>query len=350
MKHKQIEVFSGTGGVGKTTLATARAVELARKNYKVLLITIDPSKRLKQLMHLQESQVGENILINDPFAKNENLPLWVQLMGPTQTMQRLFIKNLAKEKIENRILTILSRPYGGLNEILALVELHLNLQNKEFDIVVLDTPPGSHFLDFLESADKIKLFFDKRFIDVYHALTKGNKNAIPTFGRKLMATVLSTGAKKLLDSLKFVTGQSFVEEFLEAVGAIYQTKSDFLAALNIQNVLTDSDQTNWFLVTSADQDKIEQAIEIINYAKDILERETTVLVNKSLLHSLKNWSPPEEDQMAQELKTRLEEKENNIIKLLSPHFNQIYNFDEILSNNPLEHVEKLGLQWQKYFE
>ena len=50
--QKQVELFCGTGGVGKTTIATARALNLAKQNKKVLLITIDPAKRLKQILNL----------------------------------------------------------------------------------------------------------------------------------------------------------------------------------------------------------------------------------------------------------------------------------------------------------
>ena len=56
--HKKIEIFCGTGGVGKTTLATSRAYDLAREGKKVLLITIDPAKRLKQVLGLDQALEG----------------------------------------------------------------------------------------------------------------------------------------------------------------------------------------------------------------------------------------------------------------------------------------------------
>ena len=56
---KSFEIFCGTGGVGKTTLATARALNLAQSGLRVLLVTIDPAKRLKDLLKLEASAIGE---------------------------------------------------------------------------------------------------------------------------------------------------------------------------------------------------------------------------------------------------------------------------------------------------
>ena len=59
LSTKSFEIFCGTGGVGKTTLATARALNLAKSGKRVLLITIDPAKRLKDLLNLTGDSVGE---------------------------------------------------------------------------------------------------------------------------------------------------------------------------------------------------------------------------------------------------------------------------------------------------
>ena len=56
---KSFEIFCGTGGVGKTTLAASRALAQASTGLRVLLITIDPARRLKDLLGLSENSIGE---------------------------------------------------------------------------------------------------------------------------------------------------------------------------------------------------------------------------------------------------------------------------------------------------
>jgi len=170
LQPKQFEIFFGTGGVGKTTLATARAVQLASEGKRVLLMTIDPAKRLKDVLGLHESSAGQVVSIERlpnaaPFAH----PLGVLLMSPTHTMARMAESSHVEELSKNRIVEVLARPNGGMNEILSLIELEAQM-SQGWDCVVLDTPPGPHFLDFLDGLDKIRAFFDQRFIEIFASL------------------------------------------------------------------------------------------------------------------------------------------------------------------------------------
>jgi len=115
---KSFEIFCGTGGVGKTTLATARALSQASTGLRVLLITIDPAKRLKDLLKLTGDSIGEVTPV-----EVKDIKLNALLMSPEKTIQRMAQKYQTPDLASNRIVKILSKPYGGMNEILSLVEV-----------------------------------------------------------------------------------------------------------------------------------------------------------------------------------------------------------------------------------
>lgn len=343
LEHKSFEIFSGTGGVGKTTMATARAIHLAQKGKKVLLITIDPSKRLKDLLGLSDDQSGRPVLVEDPLENGSKLPLHIELMNPASTFERIAQKNKCPEVLGNRILKVLTKPYGGLNEILSIVELHDQYTSKNFDLIILDTPPGGHFLDFLDSIDRIKIFFDQSFIEIFQYLGKKVDIKPINFGKRIFTMVVSKGIKKLLGYLQRVTGETFVDEFIDAVIAIYKTKDSFLSALKLQESLKDVKLSNWFLVTSVEQSKVAEALELKSSVESLLADNSFVILNKSLTAKLEEWSPTSEPEKL--LKKSLETKEQKIRDGLKSNFKEILGFTEIFSSKPEEHIRELTLQW-----
>ena len=343
VESKKFEIFSGTGGVGKTTLATSRAIELARSNKKVLLITIDPAKRLRELLGLSLEQSGEIVQVSDPLEENENLNLFVELMNPEKTFARIAKENNCEEILSNRILRILTKPYGGLNEILAIVELNLQFKTNEYDAIVLDTPPGSHFLDFLDSIERIKVFFDQSFIDIFQYLGKKVETSSLNVGKKLFNKFVSAGVKKLLGYLQKVTGASFVEEFIDAIVAIYKTKSTFTQALKLQETLKNKSHSNWYLVTSVEQNKLREALELKNHAKGLITEDSFIVLNKCVESELKNWMPV--DQKLINLKKSLFDRERKLKDNLENKFQKVLEFPEIFSISPFDHIKGLTLNW-----
>ena len=341
---KSFEIFSGTGGVGKTTIATSRAIQLAQDNLRVLLITIDPSKRLKELLNIRDEQAGEPIRVSDPLGSGEDLNLDVELMSPAVTFNKMAIKNNCSEVMDNRILKILTKPFGGLNEILSIVELNDQYKSQKYDVVILDTPPGSHFLDFLDSASRIKVFFDQSFIEIFQYLGKKVDIAPINFGKKIFTMVVSKGVKKLLGYLERVTGSTFVDEFIDSVIAIYKTRDSFIDALNLQETLKDPERSNWFLVTSVEQSKLDEAIELRDSVATLVSNNSYVILNKSLEEKLTEWEPKTDE--AKELKSSLVQKESSIHAGLKSKFKDILKFTEILSSNPDNHIKELTRQWQ----
>lgn len=345
LKYKNFEIFSGTGGVGKTTLATSRAIQLSQEGKRVLLITIDPAKRLRELLNLSLENAGEVIQVKDPFQNNEDLSLYVELMNPEFTFKRIAKESDCEEVLSNRILKILTKPFGGLNEILAIVELNIQYKSKKFDVIVLDTPPGSHFLDFLDSVERIRVFFDQSFIEIFQVLGKRVDTSKFSKGKKVLNLVLSSGVKKLLKYLNKVTGDKFIDDFIEAIIAIYKTKDSFLDALNLQQTLKDNQFSNWFLVTSVEQNKLKEALDLKSQASGLITKESFVVLNKCIEDNLVKWTIDESDD-AYNFRESLIFRERKMKSGLEQQFERVLEFPEIFDVSPLEHIKGLTTNWK----
>src|SRR5690606_14015012 len=101
--------------------------------------------------------------------------------------------------------------------------------------------------------------------------------------------LVSSGVKKLLTYLEKVTGEGFVEDFVNAIAGIYQNKDVFLSALAFERELERQHFCNWFLVTSQDQIKEKDALELKTKAGKIMHDDNYLAVNRSLKHALEQW-------------------------------------------------------------
>lgn len=345
---KQIEIFCGTGGVGKTTLATSRALYLASISKKILIITVDPAKRLKEILKISDNNAGKIQTVNGEIFSNQfqNIYFDAMLISPQASLERIEQKSNNKTDFNNKIIQTLVRPYGGMNEIMGIVDVHHFYNLKKYDVIILDTPPGKHFIDFLKSAKKINAFFDKGFIEIFSYLGKSLKDIGEKGNRNIFKLIISSGVKKLLKYLEIVTGPEFVKNFTDAIHSLYLAQEAFIEALQFEEVLQDQKRSNWFLVTSAQQYKAEEAEALHSEAITLMHKDNYLLINKSLTPHLIQWDIATTPELSS-LKECLLGREQSIKNFVSNQFQSILEFPEVLGSTPQEHVTELAEVWKK---
>ncbi|MGE5125517.1 MAG: ArsA family ATPase [Betaproteobacteria bacterium] len=164
---RRIVVVAGSGGVGKTTTAAALALRAARGGRRVLACTIDPSRRLATSLGLA-SLSGRPRAIDlrrlAPAAAGGGA-LWAMVLDVKSTFDELVARytpdRAARERIlGNRFYKHISAALAGSHEYMAMEKLLELSADERYELIVLDTPPTRHALDFLEAPDRLLEFLD----------------------------------------------------------------------------------------------------------------------------------------------------------------------------------------------
>ncbi len=156
-----LQIVVGAGGVGKTTLAAAMALKHARAGERTMVMTFDPSLRLKDALGISEAEASEEVEV--PVEGEGSL--LVSLLDARRTFDRL-VRNYApneeaRERIlSNRFYDHLSGALAGVLEYMASERLFEVSRSGRFDRIILDTPPAQQAIDFLKAPERITGFLD----------------------------------------------------------------------------------------------------------------------------------------------------------------------------------------------
>ena len=162
---RRILVVSGAGGVGKTTTAAAIALRAALGGRRVLVCTIDPSRRLATSLGLGALDDKPRAMDIERFDPAPGGRLWAMTLDTRRTFDALVERHAADEAARRRILgnrlyKQVSAALAGSHEYMAMEKLLDLSADERFHLVVLDTPPTRHALDFLEAPERLMGFLD----------------------------------------------------------------------------------------------------------------------------------------------------------------------------------------------
>nr|MBA3350041.1 ArsA family ATPase [Actinomycetota bacterium] len=172
INHKEVIVCAGSGGVGKTTIAASIALRAALQGKKAAVLTIDPARRLATSLGLKEL-ANHPVKVNrrkftaaglDPIGELHAMMLDTKTTFDEVVLQYAPTRAQAERIIANRFYRNISSTLSGTQEYMAMEKLYELHSSKEYDVLVIDTPPTRNALDFLDSPRRLTDFFESRML------------------------------------------------------------------------------------------------------------------------------------------------------------------------------------------
>jgi anion-transporting ArsA/GET3 family ATPase len=174
---KRVCICVGSGGVGKTTTSAALALGLAARGKRVAVVTIDPAARLASALGLEKLS-GEPRLIDSSLLAEQGVDckgeLWAMMLDTKGTFDEIVTRlsdsdSDREEILANPIYRELSSAVAGSQELSAIAKLYELRHERDFDVIVLDTPPSRNAVDFLEAPNRLLGFLEGRALKVFLA-------------------------------------------------------------------------------------------------------------------------------------------------------------------------------------
>lgn len=280
VRGRKVVALVGSGGVGKTTSAAALALRLAVDGQNVLVLTIDPARRLANSLGLQSMGNTETPIDLSPLRARGIEPkgkLTAMMLDLKTAWDELVRKDSPNEKqaeqiLKNRLYQTVSTVLAGSLEYMAMEQVQRLAASKRFDVIVLDTPPTSNALDFLGASDRLLDMLDNdamRF--VLGPMLKAGK-----FSLKIFALPSSI----ILKTLARFTGADFlrdVADFFVAFDGMYDGFK--VRAANVKALLSSPDAA-FVLVTSPSALTIDEALFFHKALGESQIKTAAVIVNR----------------------------------------------------------------------
>lgn len=262
---KKTLIVVGPGGVGKTTTSAAFAVHAARQGKKVLVLTVDPARRLANSLGLKELGNTE-VRIDDRLFEEAGVPLQAgpngekgalfgMMLDVKSTFDALIERYAPNAEVRQRIMNNpfyqqASTALAGSQEYMAMEKLYEIREQRTYDLIVLDTPPTSNALDFLTAPERLEDFFGSQ---TAKWMVQGAK-AAGRFGLGLLK--LNTFVMRGLN--RFV-GADMLLNLLEFIQSFHEMYAGFKArAARVREILRSPDVA-FVIVTSTDRASIDEA-------------------------------------------------------------------------------------------
>ncbi|MGW0659249.1 ArsA family ATPase [Streptodolium elevatio] len=249
----RIVVCCGSGGVGKTTTAAALALRAAERGRDVVVLTIDPARRLAQSMGLTELDNTPRQVAGVDETKGGSLHAMMLDMKRTfdEIVEQHADGERARQILENPFYQSLSSSFAGTQEYMAMEKLGQLHAGGTWDLIVVDTPPSRSALDFLDAPQRLGSFLDGRLIRILSAPAKvGGRGALK---------FLSAGMGLMTGALSKVVGTHLLTDIQTFVAALDTTFGGFRKRADATYKLLQAHGTAFLVVAAPEKDALREA-------------------------------------------------------------------------------------------
>ena len=256
VEHRHIVICCGTGGVGKTTTAASLAIEGARAGRDTVVVTIDPAKRLANTLGIAELSNSAHEIPRERWDPDGTAPgagrLHALMLDTKTTFDQLVQRYALNEEqsaqiLENRFYRNIAGALSGTQEYMAMEKLYELHDSGGFDLIVVDTPPTRHALDFLDAPRRLTRMLDNR---VFRLLM------VPT---RTTLRVGGLAASAFLRTISKVVGTEPVDDIVEFFRSFEGMEQGFRERAALVTELLAASETAFVLVTSPRRDAVQEA-------------------------------------------------------------------------------------------
>ncbi|MEZ0363712.1 ArsA family ATPase [Mycobacterium sp. pUA109] len=244
----RVVVCCGAGGVGKTTTAASMALRAAEYGRTVVVLTIDPAKRLAQALGIND--LG-NTPQRVPLPDEVSGELYAMMLDMRRTFDEMVMQYSGPERaqaiLDNQFYQTVATSLAGTQEYMAMEKLGQLLGEDRWDLVVVDTPPSRNALDFLDAPKRLGSFMDSRLWKLLLGPGRGIGRLVTGavgLAMKALSTVL--GSQMLSDAAGFV-------QSLDATFGGFREKADRTYDLLKRH------GTQFVVVSAAEPDALREA-------------------------------------------------------------------------------------------
>ncbi len=250
LEKKKILICCGSGGVGKTTTAAALAVYASSLGYKTIVLTIDPAKRLAnslgiQKIDFQEKQISKTVL--EKAGIKAHGPLFAMMLDTKRTFDEIIKKyspdpERAQAILENKLYQHLSSLIGGSQEYMAMEKVYEIAQERDYDLIIVDTPPSRHALDFLEAPNKMSSMVGDSILKWF--LKPG------LFIGRSSIKILDKSMKRIFKTFDKVAGFEFLQDLSTMLISTSGLLEGFQERAQKVELLLHDDETGFLLISA----------------------------------------------------------------------------------------------------